>query len=91
MFAVAMHDNGASILSACPASNVTFRVYVRWPRQRVTDRTTTDSKLVADTAYKELLLREDLAASGALGIAYTEDQRQIFYCPFGDSEEPPKA
>ena len=58
---------------------MTFRVYVRWPRQRVSDKTVTSSRAVADAAFKELVERPGLAKQGALGIAFSEDGRQIDY------------
>lgn len=67
---------------------MTFRVYVRWPGQRVSDRTTTESRAVAEVAYGELVERSDLAAQGALGVAFTEDQRQVAYHAFNRPSEP---
>jgi|GEM_PF-1734758 len=58
---------------------MTFRVYVRWPNQRVTDKTVTDSRAVADIAFNELVARPDLARNGALGVSLTEDGKQLEY------------
>lgn len=70
---------------------MTFRVYLRWPAQRVSDKTTTDSRAVADLAFRELEANAaKLASQGALGISYTEDGKQIDYRRFGDDEPDPK-
>lgn len=59
---------------------MTFRVYLRWPGQRVTDKTTTDSRAVAQLAFDELAAKAALlAGQGALGISFTEDGKQINY------------
>lgn len=74
----------------CPAFNaMTFRVYLRWPGQRVSDKTTTDSRAVADLAFRELEARSVLlAGQGALGISFTEDGKQIEYRRFDEDSEP---
>lgn len=62
---------------------MTHRVYVRWPDQRVTEKTTTESRRVAEAAVDELKERaQGLLAEGALGIAWTEDGKQVAYLPF---------
>jgi hypothetical protein len=63
-------------------ADMTYRVYVRWPKQRVTDKTTTDNRDVAMIAFDELLRRPGIEKSGALGVALTEDGRQIEYRVF---------
>ena len=69
---------------------MTFRVYLRWPGQRVSDKTTTDSKAVAELAFHELVSNAaQLASQGALGISLTEDGKQIEYRRFvEDGDEP---
>ncbi len=45
---------------------MTYRVRLQWPGQRVTEKTTTESKAVADYAFCDLLSRyagQDCAAS----------------------------
>lgn len=64
---------------------MSHRIYVRWPGQRTSDKTTKDSQAVADFAYRELQQRQDLV--GALGITWTHEDRQVAYHPL--SEEPP--
>jgi hypothetical protein len=59
---------------------MTFRVYVRWPDQRVTKKTTIDSRAVAELAFRELESNAaQLTSQGALGIAYTDNGAQIEY------------
>lgn len=57
---------------------MTHRVYVRWPDQRATDKTSTESEAVAQTAFDELLRRPDLAGQGA-AAAWTVDGQQRAY------------
>ncbi|MEK8034232.1 hypothetical protein AACH06_25685 [Ideonella sp. DXS29W] len=57
-----------------------FRVYVRWPGQRVTHQTTTACGQVAAAAYSLLQQQAQFHGSqGALGIALTENGRQRSY------------
>ena len=59
---------------------MTFRVYVRWPGQQVTDRTSTESRAIAQAAYAELVQNaETFKAKGALGITFTESGKQVGY------------
>ena len=59
---------------------MTFRIYVRWPDQRVSDKTVSESRSVADFAYAELSRQgEDLKTRGALGIAFSQDGKQVSY------------
>ena len=59
---------------------MTLRIYVRWPNQVVTDKTTTESETVAALALDELKQqREGLKARGALGIAFSRDGKQAEY------------
>lgn len=66
---------------------MTFRIYVRWPDQSTSYKTSTESRTVADFAFQELVaMADELAAKGALGISYTNNGRQVEYRPF--VEEP---
>lgn len=57
-----------------------YRVYVRWPNQRVSDKTTTVSKTVAKFAFDELVGdKEAFSADGALGISMSLDGKQLDY------------
>ncbi len=57
-----------------------FRVYVRWPGQRVTHQTTTPSSRIAAAAYAQLAQEANVHGSrGALGIALTENGHQRTY------------
>lgn len=67
---------------------MTFRVYLRWPGQRVSDKTTTDSKAVAELAFRELESNaERLASQGALGISFTENGKKVDYRRLSDDDE----
>ncbi len=55
----------------------THRVYVRWPPQAASDKTTTEDSAVAQLAYDRLIARTDLA--GALGVAWTCNGKQLAY------------
>jgi hypothetical protein len=62
---------------------MTYRVYVRWPDSRVSDKTATDDRAVAEFAYQRLIARKDLAGKGA-GVAFTyaiggKSQHLAFY------------
>ena len=58
---------------------MTFRVYARWPQQKVTDKTVTESKAVADFAFQELIERRWPVGAAPLGIAYTQNGKQLAY------------
>lgn len=60
---------------------MTFRVYLRWAGQRVSDKTVTESRKVAELAYQELLARSDLVGK-AVAAAFTEDGKQLAYHQF---------
>lgn len=64
---------------------MTFRVYVRWPHQRVSQKTSTESRAVADIAFTELRNSSDvLKRQGALGIAFSEDGKSLDYLPLNE-------
>jgi len=57
---------------------MTFRIYVRWPANQVSQKTTTEVRAVADFAFDELRSRSsELLAEGALGVTYTSDSKQV--------------
>lgn len=56
-----------------------YKVYVRWPGQRVTDKTTTESKAVADAAWTNLANSQWNDGRRPLGFAYTGDGKQVDY------------
>jgi hypothetical protein len=59
---------------------MTLRIYVRWPKQVVTDKTVTESEAVAAFAFDELKQRRlELEAAGAVGIAFSRDGEQADY------------
>jgi hypothetical protein len=58
---------------------MTYRIYARWPGQKVTDKTVTESRKVADFAFQELVDRQWPADARPLGIAYTQDGKQLDY------------
>lgn len=60
---------------------MTYRVYLRWPGQKVTDKTTTESEAVAKLAFDELKQRNDLRGQ-PVGAAFTQDGKSIEYFDF---------
>lgn len=56
-----------------------YRVYLRWPGQRASDKTITESAAVAQFALQELLDRAPETLRGSIGIAMTQDNRQLLY------------
>jgi hypothetical protein len=70
---------------------MTYRIYVRWPDQRVSDKTSTESRPVADFALEELRQRADaLRAEGALGVACSLDGKQLEYLELNADETAPR-
>lgn len=59
----------------------THRIYLRWPAQRTTDKTTTESANVARFAFDELKAREDLQGKD-VAIAWTCEGVQQAYHDF---------
>jgi hypothetical protein len=60
----------------------TYRVYARWPEQRVSDKTTTESRAVAMFAFQELVDRPWPVGALPVGIAITQDGKQLDYHTF---------
>lgn len=64
---------------------MTYRVYLRWPDQRVSDKTVTEDRALADLAFKTLVARTDLIGK-PVGVAFTENvgggPQQIAYHAF---------
>lgn len=60
---------------------MTYRVYLRWPGQKTSDKTVTESRSVAELAFKELKAREDLRGR-PVGLAFSEDGKQLEYVDF---------
>lgn len=58
-----------------------YRIYVRWPNQTTTDKTTTENGPLAELAFRALLARDDLRGTDA-GAALTGDGTQIGYFDF---------
>ncbi len=58
---------------------MTYRVYVRWPKQRTSHKTVTPSKEVADAAWDELLSTSWDKDNRPIGLAYTQDGKQLDY------------
>lgn len=68
---------------------MTYRIYVRWENQVTTHRTTTDSESVAYVAFNELADdRDNLRKTGALGVALSQDGKQIKYMQLNEGPEP---
>lgn len=62
----------------------THRVYLRWPPQRTSDKTTTESAEVAAFAFTELKNRPDLAGKD-VAVAWTCDGQQLAYHVFSNA------
>jgi hypothetical protein len=60
---------------------MTHRIYLRWPGQQVSDKTTTESKAVAQFAFDELIARQDLIGQ-QVDVAWTADGKQQAYHSF---------
>lgn len=65
--------------------NGIFRVYLRWPGQRVTEKTVTTHRYLAWMAYRGLCFRDDLAGSGVAAVI-TANGRQLAIHPFDDPD-----
>ncbi len=61
----------------------TFRVYLRWPAQQVSEKTVTTQRYLAWMAYRALCSREDLIGS-AVAAVITANGRQLAIHPFDD-------
>lgn len=58
-----------------------YRVYLRWPGQRVSDKTVTPSPQIAEAAFRELLSRTDLVGQRVAAVL-SLDNRQLEFCRF---------
>lgn len=77
-----MIDGPSSTQDGAPGGASTHRLYARYDKQRVSHKTTTESEAVAAFAWAELQAQAaQLAAGGAVGIAWTENGRQRAYKP----------
>jgi hypothetical protein len=76
------HSRGDSLSSA-----MTYRVYVRLPEGKVSEKTSTESPTVAALAYAELVARaSELTKAGAIGIAMSKDQKSVSYTELAPSK-----
>jgi hypothetical protein len=60
---------------------MTYRIYLRWPGQRVSDKTVTEDLAVAELAYNHLVARPDLVDK-PVSVAFTQDGKQIRFHDF---------
>ena len=60
-----------------------FRVYLRWPDQRVSDKTVTHSRYLAWFEYRAMCAREDLLGQ-PVAAAITANGKQLAYHRFDD-------
>jgi hypothetical protein len=57
---------------------VTYRVYIRWSDNRVSDKTTTPAPHLAEQAFRDLLHRQDLRGQKA-AVVLSLNNRQLEY------------
>ena len=57
----------------------TYRIYARWAGQKVTDKTVTESKPVADFAWEELRRVSWKGEIKPIGLTYTCNGKQVDY------------
>lgn len=60
---------------------MTYRIYLRWPDSRVSEKTVTGNPNVAEAAFRALLGRTDLVGQKVAAVL-SLDNRQIEYCRF---------
>ena len=58
-----------------------YRIYLRWPDQRVSEKTVTGNPNVAEAAFRALLGRSDLVGQKAAAVL-SLNNRQLEYCRF---------
>ena len=67
---------------------MTYRVYVRWPGQKTSHKTASESISIAQAAFDEIT---DNAArfieQGALGVTFTKNGKQVNYHQFTDAPD----
>lgn len=69
---------------------MTYRVYLRWPQQRVSDKTVTEDWNEAEAAYNRLVDRHELAGQD-VAASLTQDGRNVRYFDFRtDTRDPAK-
>jgi len=76
------HKSGFTI-----GRSMTYRVYVRWPGQRTSNKTVTPSKAVADAAWDELTSKSWPKGNTPLGLAYTHDGKQVEYIDLENKDD----
>ena len=65
---------------------MTYRVYLRWPNQRISDKTVTASSSEAESAFRKLLSRFDLIGKPVAAVL-SLGGRQLEYCRFDRSDD----
>lgn len=63
-----------------------YRIYLRWPDQRVSAKTVTPSPQIAEAAFRELLSRTDLFGQKVAAVL-SLNNRQLEYCRFDRSPD----
>jgi hypothetical protein len=63
---------------------MTYRVYARWPEQRVSHKTVTESKQIAELAYDELLNTK--WETPPKGIAFSDNGKTYKYFDFSKQQ-----
>jgi hypothetical protein len=57
----------------------TYRIYARWPENKVSDKTVTESKAVADFAWNQLQAWAWPENAKPLGLTFTCNGKQLGY------------
>lgn len=58
-----------------------YRIYLKWPESRVSNKTVTPSPPIAEAAFRELLRRQDLIGKKCAAVL-SLNNRQLEYCRF---------
>lgn len=58
-----------------------YRIYLRWPDSRVSEKTTTPNPIIAEQAFRALLGRTDLVGQKCAAVL-SLNNRQLEYCRF---------
>lgn len=67
---------------------MTYRVYVRWPGQKTSHKTASESISIAQTAFDEITDNAvRFTEQGALGVTFTDNGKQLDYRKFSEAPD----